>query len=108
MQSSGARRHPTAEILFAAGYAAILLWVNWYVARDFFTAHTAWMNSMHGFWTAIAKHAGAGWWKPTWWPYWDCGIPFEATYAPLIPGLTAAWSALAHIPPEQAFGAVTG
>ena len=108
MQSSGARRLPIAETLVAAGYAAILLWVNWYIARDFFTAHTAWMNSMHGFWTAIARHAGTGWWKPSWWPYWDCGIPFEATYAPLIPGLTAAWSAVAHIPPEQAFGCVTG
>lgn len=63
---------------------------------------------MHGFWTAIAKHAGTSWWRPAWWPYWDCGIPFEATYAALIPGLTAAWSALAHIPPEQAFGCVTG
>ena len=108
MESSGAKKLQTEEILVAAGYAAVLLWVNWYVARDFFTAHTAWMNSMHGFWTAIAKHAGTGWWKPEWWPYWDCGIPFEATYAPLVPGLTAAWSALAHMPQEQAFGCVTG
>ena len=92
----------------AFAYAAILLWVNLYIARDFFSAHTAYMNSMHGFWAAIAKRAGAGWWWPMWWPYWDCGIPFEAAYAPLVPGLTSLWAAVGRISLDQAFGCVTG
>src|SRR5215469_9019927 len=52
----------------AACYCAILVWINVYIARDFFAAHTAHMNSMHGFWIAMAKRAGSGWFHPTWWP----------------------------------------
>ena len=39
----------------AAAFAATLLWVNGYICRDFFSAPTAYMNSMHGFWIALAK-----------------------------------------------------
>ena len=31
------------------------------------------MNSMHGFWVALARHGGHSWFQPSWWPYWDCG-----------------------------------
>lgn len=108
MERAPAAKPTTAEWLRVLGYAAILLWVNLYIARDFFSAHTAYMNSMHGFWAAIAKHGGSGWWRPMWWPYWDCGIPFEAAYAPLVPGLTALWAAAGKISHDQAFGCVTG
>ena len=108
MKPASARPRVTPELFRAACYAAVLFWVNFYIARDFFTAHTAFMNSMHGFWIAIARRAGSGWFVPQWWPYWDCGIPFEATYQPLIPAMTAAWSALGSISHDQAFGCVTG
>ena len=108
METTVVRKRPSAELLGVIVYAAILLWVNLYIARDFFSAHTAHMNSMHGFWAAIAKRGGSGWWRPLWWPYWDGGIPFEAAYAPLIPGLTAAWAALASISHDQGFACVTG
>lgn len=108
MQPAPAPKFARPELLLAACYAALLLWLNLYIARDFFTAHTAHMNSMHGFWAAIAKRGGSGWFWPTWWPYWDCGIPFEAAYAPLVPAMTAACAALGSIPYQQAFGCVTG
>src|SRR5215469_9777138 len=108
MGSSAAEKRNSSEVVRVVCYAAVLLWVNLYIARDFFSAHTAYMNSMHGFWAAMAKRAGAGWWRPMWWPYWDCGIPFEAAYALLVPGLTALWAALGKIPHDQAFGCVTG
>ncbi|HKE28401.1 MAG TPA: hypothetical protein VKB88_38895 [Bryobacteraceae bacterium] len=108
MELPWARKPTSAELVRAFACAAVLLWVNLYIARDFFSAHTAYMNSMHGFWAAMAKRAGAGWWRPMWWPYWDCGIPFEAAYAPLVPGLTALWAALGRISHDQAFGCVTG
>jgi len=43
---------------------------------------------MHGFWMAIARLADGHWWTPHWWPYWYGGMPFELTYAPLLPWLT--------------------
>jgi hypothetical protein len=96
-----------ADLLRAAFYIAVLLWVNFYIARDFFSGQTAYMNSMHGFWIAMARR-GSGWFRPAWWPYWDCGIPFEAAYAPLVPGLTAAWAALLRVSYGIAFSSVTG
>jgi hypothetical protein len=96
------------QTLVAAIYAAVLLWVNAYICRDLFSAATAYMNSMHGFWTAMAKFGGDSWFHAAWWPYWDCGIPFEYTYAPLVPGMAAAWAAIRGIPHAAAFHCVTG
>lgn len=96
------------ESLRAAAYALILLGVNVYICRELFFAQTAYMNSMHGFWIAIAERAGNSWFHPTWWPYWDSGIPFEFTYSPLVPALIAVWSALGHIPAALALQSITG
>src|SRR5260370_9128888 len=81
----------------------VLVWLNAYVARELFTVQaTAKMNSMQGFWAALATHAGWAWWIPTWWPYWDAGMPFEYTYAPLLPALVAFVARVAHIPEIRA------
>src|ERR1700683_4517468 len=85
------------EWFSAAAYSLILLWINFYVCRDLLTVQTAPMNSMHGFWAAIAQMADGGWFRTNWWPYWDCGIPFEFTYAPLAPALTAMGAAVFHV-----------
>jgi hypothetical protein len=54
------------------------------------------------------KAGGSSWFHATWWPYWDGGNPFEFTYAPLVPGLTAAWSVVGGIPHSVAFHSVMG
>jgi len=88
---------------------AILVWINLYIAREFFLVeYTGYMNSMHGFWIAIARLAGDSWWRPTWWPFWDGGMPFEYTYAPLVPGLSALWSSLGRISEAAAFQRISG
>jgi len=89
-------------------YGLILLWINVYIARDFFHTASAPMNSMHGYWTAIAQRAGSAWFQATWWPYVDAGIPFEFTYAPGIPFFTAMTSAVLHKAPLAAFNMVAG
>lgn len=89
-------------------YALILLWINTYIARDLFTATTAHMGSMHGFWTAIAARAGGSWFHATWWPFWEMGIPFEFTYSPLVPALAAAIAALRGVSPGVGYQSVTG
>lgn len=101
------KRFSRRELLCGAAYALILFWINAYVCRDLLTHPLSFMNSMHGFWIALAKRAGSSWFYPSWWPYWDCGIPFEFTYAPLVPGLTAAWAALRGIPHALSFQYIT-
>jgi hypothetical protein len=78
--------------LRVAAYALAIAWVNAYICRElFWVRDTGHMNSVHGFWEAIARLATHHWWKTSWWPYWDAGMPFEFTYAPLVPWLTS-WS----------------
>jgi hypothetical protein len=101
-------RTTRGEAVRAVGYGLILLWLNLYIARDMFYGSTAFMASMHGFWTAIAARAGSTWFHATWWPFWDFGIPFEWTYPPLVPGLAAAIAAVRGISPAIGFHSVTG
>ena len=96
------------QVFSAFIYAAILIWINAYICHELFTIQTAPMNSMHGFWVALAKRGGPSWMHSNWWPFWDGGIPIEFTYAPLIPWLISAWSAIRGITPELAFQSVTG
>jgi hypothetical protein len=89
------RRREGVSALFCV---LVLISINAYICRDLFRNPTAFMNSMHGFWVGLARSGGHNWFQPTWWPYWDCGMPFEFTYAPLVPGVTRAWAAFSGIP----------
>src|ERR1700733_7493879 len=60
------------EVIQAVGYAAVLLWLNAYVCREMFVRYTPHMNSMQGFWIAMAQHASRGWFRSEWWRFWDC------------------------------------
>ena len=105
-----ADERPTSrrELFSAIACCVVLVWINAYVCRELFYQPTAYMNSMHGFWIALAERAGNSWFQSNWWPYWDCGIPFEWTYAPLVPALTAAWATIRGIPDAMAFQWVSG
>ena len=93
----------------AVAFPIALLGLGLYLCREtFLRIHTAHMNSMHGFWIAIAQLAGGSWWRASWWPYWDGGMPFEFTYAPLIPALAAACAKLLDVPASQGFHIVNG
>jgi len=77
------------EVIQAAGYAASLIWLNAYICREMFVRYTPRMNSMQGFWIAMSRLAGTGWFHSQWYRYWDCGSPVEFIYAPLVPAMTA-------------------
>jgi hypothetical protein len=110
-------RHPAAvlseerlrlpEVIRAAGYAVLLLWLNAYVCREMFVRYTPHTNSMQGFWIAMAR-LGGGWFHSEWWRYWDCGAPLEFVYAPLVPALSAWVAGVRGIPHDAAFQAVSG
>jgi len=63
------------EAIRAVGYAAVLVWLNAYVCREMFVRYTPHMNSMQGFWIALARLGDGGWFHSQWWRYWDCGSP---------------------------------
>ncbi len=95
--------------LLVALYLPAIVWVNAYVCRQvFFLEYTGQMHSMHGVWIGMARLAREHWWTPGWWPYWFGGMPFELTYAPLLPGLTALLSRAAGLSPAHAFNVIAG
>lgn len=84
--------------------AVVIAGLNAYLIRQVcFLEFTGKTNSMQGFWIAIARLAGEHWWKPSWWPYWYGGMPFEYTYAPLVPGLMALIAKAGGVSHGQAF-----
>jgi hypothetical protein len=85
---------PVKQRLLLLIYAIGIVWLNAYVVRNlFFVEYTGKVNSIQGIWIAMARMGSGHWFKPSWWPYWYNGMPFEFTYAPLVPMLTAlsAW-----------------
>jgi hypothetical protein len=90
-----------------AVYAAVLLAVNFYICRELLWTPLGFTNSMHGFWMAISERSDGSWLHPSWWPFWDCGIPFEYTYAPLLPMVMTLLSSGLHVSPDRAFQIVT-
>ncbi len=108
MLPSGLDKTSRGEALRAGLYALILVWINAYIVHETFVTSSHQMGSMHGFWTALAAHAGGSWFHATWWPFWEMGVPFEYTYPPMVPGLAAAIAALRGVSAGVGFQSVTG
>ncbi len=105
---ANARGPRVRDNLSACACALVLLWINFYICREMFFTPTTQMNSMQGSWIGLAKGASSSWFHATWWPFWDLGGPFEYTYAPLVPALAAAWSAVGRVSHNIAFHGVMG
>src|SRR4051794_1662974 len=93
----------------AAFYAVLLAAVNFYICRGlFFAEFTGHTNSIQGLWISMARLASEHWFRPSWWPYQDAGVPFEHTYMPLVPAATALVAKLTHLSTPRAFFSVMG
>src|SRR5579862_8307192 len=106
--SSTARTLHFNQAWRAGAYAGALLAINIYISHGFFSGVTAYMNSIHGFWMALARWGGGSWLHPSWWPYWGAGMPMEFTYQPLIPRWIALWDAWGGISFGAALERITG
>ncbi len=95
--------HSVTRLAVAAATAA-----NLYLCRDALLLKlTGYANSMHGFWMALARAPLADWLFPTWWPWWDGGMPMEYTYAPLMPSIAGVIARLATLDVSHAWQIVT-
>jgi hypothetical protein len=97
------------RIPWAAVYIVVLAAVNFYLCRGLFVvSYTGHTNSIQGLWISMARLAGEHWFRPSWWPYQDAGVPFEHTYMPLLPASSAIVAKLAGVPAARAFFTVMG
>ena len=91
-------RAPTAvsrvNKLIAGGfYPLAILAVNVLLVRKLFgVEYSAHLGSNEGTFIAIARHVAAYPWEWGWWPLWECGLPFQNTYLPLLPIATGWFS----------------
>ena len=100
---------PLRRIPIVAGYFCVLAAINFYICRNlFFAEYTGHTNSIQGLWISMARLAGEHWFRPSWWPYQDAGVPFEHTYMPLVPAASAVLAKLARVSAARAFHSVMG
>src|ERR1044071_4151336 len=97
------------NLAIGLGYLALLTSINAYVSQGlFFAEYTGHTNSIQGLWISMARLAGEHWFRPSWWPYQDAGVPFEHTYMPLVPASSALLARIGHISAARAFYSVMG
>jgi hypothetical protein len=76
---------PRREITVWVLLPAILLSLNIAIAAKLFhVEYSAYLESNEGTFIAIARQIAARPGDLLWWPFWDCGLPFQNTYLPLL------------------------
>ncbi len=65
------------------------------------------MGSIESTHIALSRWTLENWGDLSWFPLWYGGIPFECTYMPLLPRVTAIIAALTGLIPSHAYHAVT-
>lgn len=96
------------ERLSILAASVLLVWLNVYLCREAFLLDDfGQMQSMHGFWTGLARLASFDW-TPQWWRYSYNGMPFEYAYSPGVPALIRATADVTGWSFSRAFGAVAG
>jgi hypothetical protein len=91
----------------AALYPAVILLLNiLIVAKMFRVEYSAYLESNEGTFIAIARKV-AHFSDLRWWPLWDCGMPFQNTYLPLLHLITGTFSRLSGHSPALAFHQVS-
>lgn len=102
-------RKPQFRLLVAAGFCpAILLIVNLLlIAKLFHIEYSTYLLSIEGTFITIARWVAAHPGQLGWWPLWDCGLPFQNTYLPLLHLITGTFSGITGRSPALAFHQVS-
>ena len=86
----------------------LILVTNILIAHRLFRLeYSAHLGSNEGQFIAIARQVAAHPGDLLWWPLWDCGMPFQNTYSPLLPLMAGALSRITGHSAALAFHQVT-
>jgi hypothetical protein len=78
-----------------AAYAAVIFVINILIAGKLFSQeYSDYLSSNEGTFIAIAREIAARPGGILWFPMWDCGLPFQNTYLPLLHMIVGAFSML--------------
>jgi hypothetical protein len=86
----------------------VLLALNVAISGKLFgVEYSAYLESNEGTFIAIARQIAAHPGDLLWWPFWDCGLPFQNTYLPLLHLLVGFFSRITGHSPALSFHQVT-
>ena len=102
------RRLPSREITAWFLLPLVLLILNVAIATKLFgVEYSAYLESNEGTFIAIARQIAAHPGDLLWWPFWDCGLPFQNTYLPLLHLIVGFFSRITGHSPALSFHQVT-
>jgi hypothetical protein len=81
------------------------VWISW---KLFHAEYTPNFGSIAGAFVSIARYISRHWGDFSWWPLWQCGMPYQDTYVPLLHLAVAAVATVARISAARAYNCVTG
>jgi hypothetical protein len=86
----------------------VLLLLNvWIAGKLFHVEYSAHLESNEGLFIAMARQIAARPGDLMWWPLWDCGMPFQNTYLPLLQVLVGFFSRITGHSPALSFHQVS-
>jgi hypothetical protein len=81
------------SIIVAVLFPFLILLANFLIVRRLFRVEfTQYLQTTEGLFIAIAKGVATHPRDLIWWPLWDLGVPFQNTYAPLLPIMAGLYS----------------
>lgn len=102
------RRIPPREIASWLLLPIVLLVLNGAIAAKLFgVEYSAYLESNEGTFIAIARQIADHPLDLLWWPFWDCGLPFQNTYLPLLHLLVGFFSRITGHSAALSFHQVT-
>jgi hypothetical protein len=91
----------SGKLLAGAGLlTALNIWLCWPLYR---TDYLDQLQSNEGSFIALGKFLLNYWPHVRWFPWFNCGMPYEATYLPLVPAMVAIGARLTGWPAPQVF-----
>src|SRR5207302_3343542 len=78
------------------------------IRKLFFVEYSAYLESNEGTFIAIARQIASHPWDLQWFPQWECGLPFQNTYLPLLHYVVGWFSRLTGRSPALSFHQVSG
>jgi hypothetical protein len=85
------------------GGAALLLALNVWIAHGLFSVEFLGFQSNEAAFISLGRIYRDHWRDLAWFPFFDCGMPIENAYQPLLPALTAALSGIFGLSIGRAF-----
>jgi hypothetical protein len=87
-------------VICAVVLPLLIFLANFLIVRKLFVVEfTPYLFSTEGLFTTIARAVATYPFDLQWWPLWECGVPFQNSYQPMLPVAAGLYSHLTGVSP---------